>query len=147
MKHFSRLAAGIAFAVCISSAARAQGTPPSSPPADSMHGHGGMRGGPGGRGMMLFKGITLTSTQKDSVKKIMQSMRSQMDAARGQRQAGTKPDSATRANMMNMMQQQQAALRGVLTADQQATFDKNVADMKAHRHDGKGHGGPPPAQQ
>jgi Spy/CpxP family protein refolding chaperone len=32
---------------------------------------------------------------------------------------------------MQLMQQQNAAIRAVLTPDQQTVFDKNVADMQA----------------
>jgi hypothetical protein len=34
--------------------------------------------------------------------------------------------------MMDLQSRQAAEIRAILTADQQAQFDKNLADMKAH---------------
>ena len=44
---------------------------------------------------------------------------------------GQPPDSATRAQRFELMRQQDMAIRAVLTTDQQAIWDKNVADMQA----------------
>jgi len=86
------------------------------------------QGGGQGRGMeRLMTGITLTDKQKASVDSIAQSFRAQMPPM----QQGTPPDSATRAKRMEVMQKQYAAIRTVLTADQQKTFDKNLEDMRA----------------
>jgi Spy/CpxP family protein refolding chaperone len=76
---------------------------------------------------MLMQGITLTDAQKASVDSIAQSFRAQMPPM----QQGTPPDSATRAKRMEVMQKQTAAVRTVLTPDQQKVFDKNVEDMKS----------------
>jgi Spy/CpxP family protein refolding chaperone len=89
---------------------------------------GGGQGGQG-RGMqMVMQGITLTDKQKASVDSIQQAYRAQMPAMT----PGTQPDSATRAKRMEVMQNQYAAIRTVLTADQQKVFDKNLADMRAN---------------
>lgn len=97
-------------------------------------GGGGMRGG----GMRmdpaqmatrtsdaLMKGITLSAAQSDSVKAIDARFGASMKEAMG--------GSDMRAKMTEMRTKQQADLRAVLTADQQATFDKNVADMEKAR--------------
>jgi Spy/CpxP family protein refolding chaperone len=85
-------------------------------------------GGQGGRGMqMLMQGITLTDKQKASVDSIGTVYRAQMPPM----QQGTQPDSATRAKSMEVRQKQYAAIRTVLTPDQQKVFDKNLEDMRA----------------
>ena len=86
-------------------------------------------GGQGGRGRameMLMQGITLTDAQKVSVDSIGQVFRAQMPPM----QQGTPPDSATRAKRMEIAQKQYAAVRTVLTPDQQKVFDKNLEDMQ-----------------
>ena len=89
---------------------------------------GGGPGGPG-RGMQrLMEGITLTDAQKASVDSIGQVFRAQMPPM----QQGTPPDSAARAKRMEVMQKQFAAVRTVLTADQQKVFDKNLETMRAN---------------
>ena len=89
---------------------------------------GGGQGGPG-RGMqMLMEGITLTDAQKASVDSIGQVYRAQMPPM----QQGTPPDSATRAKRMEIAQKQYAAVRTVLTPDQQKVFDKNLETMRAN---------------
>jgi len=88
-------------------------------------------GGGQGRGRqmeMLMQGITLSDAQKASVDSIGQVYRAQMPPA----QQGTPPDSATRAKRMEVMQKQFAAVRGVLTPEQQKVFDKNLEDMRAN---------------
>lgn len=96
-------------------------------PAAYAQGGGGGQGG--GRGMqMVMQGITLTDKQKTSVDSIQQAYRAQMPAMT----PGTPPDSATRAKRMDVMQKQYAAIRSVLTADQQKVFDKNLEDMRAN---------------
>ena len=88
-------------------------------------------GGGQGRGRqmeMLMQGITLTDAQKASVDSIGQVYRAQMPPM----QQGTPPDSATRAKRMEVMQKQSAAVRAVLTAEQQKVFDKNLEDMRAN---------------
>ena len=96
-------------------------------PAAHAQGGGGGQGGRGRQMEMLMQGITLTDAQKASVDSIGQAYRAQMPPM----QQGTPPDSATRAKRMEIAQKQYAAIRTVLTPDQQKVFDKNLADMRA----------------
>ena len=96
-------------------------------PAAHAQGGGGGQGGRGRQMEMLMQGITLTDAQKASVDSIGQVYRAQMPPM----QQGTPPDSATRAKRMEIAQKQYAAIRTVLTPDQQKVFDKNLADMRA----------------
>jgi len=113
MKHIRVLALLAALVAFAAPAAFAQG--------------GGPPGGQGrGRQMeLLMKDITLTDVQKASVDSIVQSYRAQMPAFT----PGQPPDSAARAKRGELMTKQNAAIRAVLTADQQKVFDKNVAEM------------------
>jgi len=89
----------------------------------------GRRGG--GMGGWLLKDITLTDAQKAQVKTIRDKYVPQQMELRKQVQAvGGAPDEATRAKMMDLQNKQAAEIRVILTADQQATFDKNLADVK-----------------
>ena len=93
-------------------------------------GGGGRMMGPPKSGQGLFKDITLTADQQkriDSVWKSNEPMREQM---RSQMEKGQRPDSAMRQHMMQMREQTNKTYRSILTADQQKTFDKNVAEMK-----------------
>ncbi len=108
----------------------------------------GGRGGPGRGGMgmdrMLLKGITLTADQQAKVEALNKSEREQMAGGGGRaefeamRAAREKGDTATmnklmaeqRTKMEARRDQQINALRAILTPDQQATFDANVAEMK-----------------
>jgi Spy/CpxP family protein refolding chaperone len=126
---------------------------------------GGRRGqgGPGRGGMMmggaLLRGITLTDAQKTQLAKIEADERAQMQAQRGQqqgrpdfeaiREAREKGDTATmnrlmreqRAKMDARRDAQVAAIRGILTADQQKQLDANVAEMKQREAQGGARGG------
>ena len=93
-------------------------------------GGGGGRMGPPKSGQGILQGITLTAdqqTQVDSIWKANEPMREQM---RSQMKPGETPDSAMRAHMMAMRDQQTKAYRAVLTPDQAKTFDKNIAEMR-----------------
>jgi len=93
-------------------------------PAAYAQGGGGQGGG---KGMQrLMQGITLDAKQQASVDSIQKAFRAEMPPM----QQGTPPDSATRAKRMEVMQKEYAAIRNVLTADQQKVFDKNVAEMR-----------------
>ena len=87
---------------------------------------GGQGRGPGRQMEMLMQGITLSDAQKTKVDSITQSFRAQMPAFT----PGERPDSAARAKRMEVMSKQNAAIRDVLTADQQKVFDKNVEEMR-----------------
>jgi Spy/CpxP family protein refolding chaperone len=95
---------------------------------------GGMgQGGPAGMGAaaarqneILFKGITLSDAQKAKIDSIQAAGRATMQ---GMMQSGA--DMATmRDQMIAMRQAQAAAVRGVLTAEQQAIYDENVAESQ-----------------
>ena len=99
--------------------------------AGAVHAQGGGGGGGGGGGNRamerLMAGVTLTDKQKSSVDSIAQSFRAQMPPM----QQGSPPDSATRAKMGEVRQKQYAAIRTVLTTDQQKLYDKNLEEMRA----------------
>src|SRR5205814_4884634 len=89
----------------------------------------GRRGG--GMGGWLLKDISLTDAQKAQVKTIRDKYVPQQMELRKQTQAvGGPPDEATRTKMMDLQTKQAAEIRAVLTADQQAQFDKNLAEVK-----------------
>jgi Spy/CpxP family protein refolding chaperone len=118
--------ATLAAALCvgITSAAAAQGTEP------PQQGQGEMRRG-GGMGGQLLKDINLTDAQKAQVKAIREKYAPQQLELRKSAQAVGGADEATRAKIADLQQKQAAEIRAVLTADQQAQFDKNLAEMKA----------------
>ncbi|HXN75920.1 MAG TPA: Spy/CpxP family protein refolding chaperone, partial [Gemmatimonadaceae bacterium] len=91
----------------------------------------GGRGG-GGMGGMLLKDITLTDAQKGQIKTIREKyLPQQMELRKSAQATGGPPDEATRTKMMDLQSKQAAEIRATLTADQQAQFDKNLAEMKA----------------
>ena len=115
--------ATLAAALCVgmTSAAAAQGTEP-----PQGQGRGERMGG------MLLKDINLTDAQKAQVKTIRDKYVPQLQELRKASQAtGGPPDEATRTKMMDIQTKQTTEIRAILTADQQATFDKNLAEMKA----------------
>lgn len=121
---------GVAF-LGVASVASAQGGPPAGGPPQ-----GGPRGGRSMMSQMLFAGIDLTDAQKDQIQKINEKYRAEREALRpagAEQPSGppAPPDSATRAKMESIRTRSLADYRGILTADQQKVFDKNVADMKA----------------
>jgi Spy/CpxP family protein refolding chaperone len=121
MKAISIAALAIALCAGTTSVARAQGQP-------EPQGQGQGRG----MGGMLLKDITLTDAQKAQIKTIREKyMPQQMELRKAAQATGGPPDDATRAKMMDLNAKQSAEIRAILTADQQVTFDKNAADMKA----------------
>jgi len=118
--------ATLAAALCvgITSVAAAQGTEP------PQQGQGEARRGDR-MGGLLLKDITLTDAQKDQIKTIREKyMPQQMELRKTAQATGGPPDDATRAKMMDLQTKQAADIRAILTADQQAIFDKNLAAMK-----------------
>lgn len=105
----------------------------------------GQGGGQGGRGMgggqggeraqqmqqrqneMLFRGITLSETQRAAVDSIQAAGRERMRAA--MQGGGGMQDPQARERMQTMRQEQMAAIRRLLTPEQQAQFDKNQQEM------------------
>jgi hypothetical protein len=126
--------ATLAAALCVgmTSVAAAQGTPPQG------QGQGEMRRG-GAMGGTLLKDITLTDAQKDQVKTIREKYMPQLMEIRKASQATGAPDEASRTKMMDLQNKQAAEIRAILTADQQVTFDKNLAEMKS-RMEGRRNG-------
>ncbi len=126
--------ATLAAALCVgmTSVAAAQGAPPQG------QGQGEMRRG-GGMGGMLLKDITLTDAQKDQVKTIREKYMPQLMEIRKASQATGAPDEASRTKMIDLQNKQAAEIRAILTADQQVTFDKNLAEMKS-RMEGRRNG-------
>ena len=101
------------------SVAVAQNPPPAS-------GMGQGQQGPGRRMQMLFNGITLTAQQQAKVDSIEAVYTPQMRALFT---PGQPPDSTARARMTELRNNENRELRAVLTPEQQAIFDKNVASM------------------
>ena len=85
---------------------------------------GGQRRGPS----PLMKDITLTAEQEAEMQKIQAATMVEMNALRGQ--PGTPLDSATRAKLGELRQKQTVEIRKILTAEQQKTFDANLAEMQ-----------------
>ena len=84
----------------------------------------------GRMGEWLLKDINLTDAQKDQIKTIREKYMPQQMELRKSAQATGSVDDATRAKMVDLQDKQAAEIRAILTADQQATFDKNLAAMK-----------------
>ena len=114
--------------------------------ASAQGGQAGGQGGQGGMGQggaqrmneMLFKDITLTDAQQAQIDTIQTKGREEQ---RAMMQGGGMQDPGMREKMMEMRKKQTDAIRAILTADQQAIFDKNLAAMP------QGGGRRPPAQR
>ena len=112
--------ATLAAALCVgmTTVAAAQSTQPEQGQAEGRR---------GGRGEWLLKDINLTDAQKDQIKTIREKYVPQQMELRKAAQATGTLDDATRAKMADLQEKQAAEIRAVLTADQQVTFDKNLA--------------------
>jgi Spy/CpxP family protein refolding chaperone len=146
----ARLAAlGTAIVFGVSASATAQ--PPVSGNARAVAGDStraprhGARGADRHRGEKgfgaLLRGVTLTDAQKQQVKAIQQkyagerrTLGQQLRPAGATADQRVRPDSAQRAAFQaqarSLMEKQMAEVRGVLTAEQQKTFDANVASFR-----------------
>jgi Spy/CpxP family protein refolding chaperone len=131
--------------------------------------------GPGGGGMMmdrmLLEGITLTDAQQAKLQELRKVERDRAEAQRGQQQgpppemqairdAREKGDTVTANKLMAEMRAkaaerrdaQIAAIRTILTPDQIARFDTNVAELKKRDAEmggmgmGRGRRGGPPGR-
>jgi periplasmic protein CpxP/Spy len=152
-KHIVVLGAAIAMFAASEAIAQAPAQ------ADSARRQGDMRRGDRSRGERgklrqagmrgIFRGIDLTQAQRDQIKTVNEKYRAQfqtiqeslkpdLQAAKEARQRGdtaaartaferTKP---ARDRMQALMQQQRTEVRALLTAEQQKTFDANLAQMK-----------------
>lgn len=107
--------------------ATASGTAPAQPTARGRHGHGGMQRG-------LLRGITLSTAQRAQLQTIRTRYRDERRAARSAGAGAVAGDTAAHGRGRAMRQRQLTEIRGVLTPDQQATFDRNVTAVRAqHR--------------
>lgn len=88
--------------------------------------------GPGRRMQMLLQGIALSAGQQQQVDSIQRRYRDEMPSFT----PGSPPDSATRERIRGLFRHEVDDIRAVLTADQQKTFDKNVAEMRERRRGG-----------
>jgi Spy/CpxP family protein refolding chaperone len=112
---------------------------------------GDRRRGPRGKGIAraLFRGIELSADQRTRVQQIGEKYRTERtqlrERARAGVPAGQRPDSAQRASMrasaQQLMARQRAEVRGVLTAEQQATFDRNVQEIEKRMSERRERGG------
>jgi Spy/CpxP family protein refolding chaperone len=125
MKAIRIATLAIALCVGVTSVGAAQGQP-----EPSKQGQGEMRRG-GGMGGMLLKDITLTDAQKAQVKTIREKYLPQLMELRRAAHLVGGPDAANRAKVADLQNKQAAEIRLVLTADQQAIFDRNLVEMKA----------------
>lgn len=102
-----------------------------SAPAMAQQGGGGMGGRMNPEQMAqrtsdrFMTGITLTAAETDSVKAVNERYTTGIKGAMG----GTD----IRSKMTELRKTQQTELRGILTADQQKVFDKNVEEMEKAR--------------
>ncbi len=99
--------------------------------AQAPGGGGGM--GQGGnraaqRMQALLQGITLTPAQQASIDSINTAFQGRMPAFT----PGQRPDSAQRAQRMQLTQERDAAIRNVLTPDEQKIWDNNMQTMRAN---------------
>jgi Spy/CpxP family protein refolding chaperone len=121
----------------------------------------GEKGHKGQHGMRaLFKDNTLTADQKTQVRAISdryrtqrqslaESMKPAMTEVRNARQRGDSVAAKaafdrtadTRSKLTALREQELREVRGVLTAAQQTTFDRNVAAMKTKMEQHRGRGG------
>jgi Spy/CpxP family protein refolding chaperone len=147
--HKTSLLSAFALVVTLAASAGAQGVSTDHPARpQGTEQNGGFRRDRGGPGGMLLKGITLSADQKQKLADLRTRDREawQKDhpnarngAERQRRQPGdTTGFAARRAEMEKRFDARIAEVRNILTSDQRVQFDKNVAEMKAHRAE---HGG------
>jgi protein CpxP len=154
---------GIALVVGAAGVAAAQSAQPNARRDTTQREHrrwDGERGGRRGDGALL-RGINLTDTQKDRLKAIRKEQEPEMKKTRDQfaavmkeaREARQRGDTTTarakmeqvRAQMEKQRETHIAALRTVLTAEQQKQLDANIATMKERGEGGRHHGARPGA--
>jgi Spy/CpxP family protein refolding chaperone len=102
------------------------------------------QGGPGGgrRGMnRSLNGIELTEAQKAKVAEIDAKYAPELQAIRESMQGGGDRAEAF-AKMQAVNEKRNPEIRAVLTAEQQAIFDKNLAEQKARMEQMRQGGGP-----
>ena len=100
---------------------------------------GGPGGGRGGFNRTL-SGIELTEAQKAKVAEIQAKYQPEMQAIRESMQGGDR--AAGMAKMQALNEKRNPEIRAVLTPEQQAIFDKNLAEQKARMEQMRQGGGP-----
>ena len=100
---------------------------------------GGPGGGRGGFNRSL-SGIELTEAQKAKVAEIQAKYQPEMQAIRESMQGGDR--AAGMAKMQALNEKRNPEIRAVLTPEQQAIFDKNLAEQKARMEQMRQGGGP-----
>jgi Spy/CpxP family protein refolding chaperone len=150
--HKTSLMSAFALVVTLAASAGAQGVDRTDNHArpQGTEQDGSVRRGRGGReGGMLLKGITLTADQKQKLADLRTREREawQKDHPNAQNGAQARPHrepgdttgfAARRAEMDKRFDARIAEVRNILTPDQRTQFDKNVAEMKAHRAENRG---------
>jgi periplasmic protein CpxP/Spy len=147
--HKTSLMSALALVVTLAASAGAQGVDRTDSPArpQGTEQNGGFRRGRGGPERMLLRGITLTADQKQKLADLRTRERQAWEKdhprrANGQDGANARPRrepgdtagfAARRAEMEKRFDARIAEVRNILTPDQRTQFDKNVAEMKAHR--------------
>ena len=103
------------------------------------------QGGPGGGGRGGFNrslnGIELTDAQKAKVAEIQAKYQPEMQAIRESMQGGGDRAEAFK-KMQDLNDKRNPEIRAVLTPEQQAIFDKNLAEQKARMEQMRQGGGP-----
>ncbi len=118
MKAVRILALGFAIVVAGAAVASAQGAP-------TQQGQGAGR-----RPNMQLNGIELTDAQKVKFEEIQKKYQPEMQAIReSMMNGGDRADAMKK--MTELRDKSGAELRAILTTEQQAVFDKNMAEMKA----------------
>jgi Spy/CpxP family protein refolding chaperone len=111
-------ALALAIAVAMPATSRAQQASPDTPTTTAIAGpHRHHR-----LAHAVFKGVNLTKDERGQMRAIHQKYKSQIQAAR---------QSGDRATIRTLRTQQLDEMRGVLTPDQQTTFDANRATLRA----------------
>lgn len=88
------------------------------------------QGQPGRRPNMQMNGIELTDAQKVKLEAIQKKYQPEMQSIRESMQNGA-DRAETMKKMVALRDKSSADIRAILTPEQQAVFDKNVAEQKA----------------
>jgi len=111
--------------VLTATTAMAQGGPPMGGAPQ-----GGGQGGRGNQMARLMEGITLTADQQAKVDSISAASRAESMKLREEMQAaGGQPGPEMMEKMRAITTKRNVAIKAVLTADQKAIFEKNLANM------------------
>ena len=122
MKSYRIAALGVALGIACAAVANAQAAPPAAgaPP------HGGRSTG-GARGNAPVAGIELSAEQKAKLEAITVKYADENKDVRGLMAADPV---ATMKRMMAVRERMLSEVRAVLTVEQRAIFDRNIAEMK-----------------